>query len=170
VSDIVSLSSRIYVDVIFALSSFQAAPSAPTASTKQPSIAPAANKSSQKVNVFDFLSDGGDSVAPSAAAPRPAFATTTLSPSVAPLQPQRTVSSNSTTTSSSKVSNGNGAATSSLNFDDLWATSAGKSSSSAAGANKGKMSMAEMAKQKSSSAVWGAQTPQAKQSDPFDFL
>lgn len=58
-----------------------------------------------------------------------------------------------------------------MNFDDLWASSSGKSATSG---SKGKMTMAEMAKQKSNSAVWGTNTSSSQQQnkpkDPFDFL
>jgi len=142
---------------------FQAAPSAPAANSK-----PATSGSSgAKGNVFDFLGDGGSAAIPSATSARPPLAATPLSPSTAPIQPQRADSSTSMASAGAPPApaKGNNA---SLNFDDLWASSAGKSAS-AISANKGKMTMSEMAKQKSNSAVWGG-TPQQKKSDPFDFL
>lgn len=139
--------------------------------------APAQN-SAAKANVFDFLSEGSaPAKAPVANAPqsnnRPPLAATPLSPSFAPLQPQRTTSSASVTSSVSTTAPAKSNNTSSLNFDDLWASSAGKNNAAGATASKAKMTMADLAKQKSSSAVWGAGTPnssQAKKSDPFDFL
>jgi epsin len=63
-------------------------------------------------------------------------------------------------------------------FDDLWAASSGTASTGAAAQKgKGKMSLAEMARDKSSSAVWGSnapaqQPPQQAQKKPdlFDLL
>lgn len=157
------------------LRSFQGAPSAAAAAAAPASAAkPTSGVSS---NVFDFLgsddSKAGATQAPAPAASRPSapMAATPLSPSAAPIQPQRpTLSSSSSATAAS------GAKNNAFNFDDLWASSSGKASAAVNGAGKGKMSMAEMAKQKSSSAVWGggAAPPGAstanKPKDLFDFL
>lgn len=145
---------------------------APAAAAAKSTKAPA---NGAGANVFDFLGDDG---APIASGPPPAQpvrmgSSSTLTPSAAPMQPQRTTSSNSMASSAQHPASkpaGNGG---SINFDDLWASSSGKQSTAAA--NKGKMTMAEMAKQKSSSAVWGASTPgttgqASKPRDPFDFL
>ncbi|MCO5610577.1 hypothetical protein L7F22_064816 [Adiantum nelumboides] len=162
---------------------FQAAPSqsAATATTSAPAPAPAARPSNTAAaksggNVFDFL--GGDETAATAPAPSRGSASTTSGISSTPLSPQQRPQASRSTTATSTSSASQQPAKNSLNFDDLWASSAGKSSamgSGAGGANKGKMSLAEMAKQKSNSAVWAsgsAQQPPSTQnkSDPFDFL
>lgn len=148
---------------------FQAAPSAP-APVKQTKPA------TSGANVFDFLGDDAGSSAP-IAAPKANAAFTNSSAAAAPLQPQRTISSSSVSTTSKPAGNGSstGKTNASINFDDLWATSSGKTNlgGNSTGAGKGKMTMAEMAAQKSQSAVWGntSNTNNAgKAKDPFDFL
>ncbi|PWN37572.1 ENTH-domain-containing protein [Meira miltonrushii] len=146
---------------------FQAAPSAPAPAKQTKPV-------SSGSNVFDFLGDDAGSSAPVAA---PKVNASFTSPSAgAPLQPQRTISSSSVSTTSKPAGNGSstGKTNASINFDDLWATSSGKSNASGnTTAGKGKMTMAEMAAQKSQSAVWGNSTPNnnaGKAKDPFDFL
>ncbi|MCO5565536.1 hypothetical protein L7F22_019210 [Adiantum nelumboides] len=151
---------------------FQAAPSAPA-----PAPAQATKPATGGANVFDFLGDDAGSAAP-IAAPKANASFTSPSPA-APLQPQRTVSTSSVSTTTKSVGNGSsaGKTNASINFDDLWATSSGKQNTGAnSSAGKGKMTMAEMAAQKSQSAVWGnnagggANNNAGKAKDPFDFL
>ncbi|UZJ54405.1 hypothetical protein CBS101457_003725 [Exobasidium rhododendri] len=159
-----NVTSAAPIDAFDDFDDFQAAPSAAPVPSSRPaaSIAAASASKNAKGSVFDFLGEGDLVPAPSA---QPSLSAARLTPSTAPLQPQRSISGS--TAGSAVPPKGNA---SSLNFDDLWATSAGKSSTTNSNDNKGKMTMAEMAKQKSSSAVWGGSTPQQKKSDPFDFL
>lgn len=136
---------------------FQGAPAAP-AKPAAPSVQPQAAS-------FDFF-DSAPAAAPSA--PRSAASSNVMSPSSKPSTPAATASSTTGATRPAASTN------SSFNFDDLWAASSGKSSA----AGKQKMSMAEMAKNQSSSALFASQSSsgqsgaqqQGKKKDIFDLL
>ncbi|PWN52784.1 ENTH-domain-containing protein [Violaceomyces palustris] len=133
-----------------------AAPPKPSAPIKPSVPAPAPKQAAS--SSFDFF---GSEPAPKQAAPPsssstarvhqpPGYASSSpLSPSSGAAATQRAPPPPAT--SSAATSNTSGG----LNFDDLWAVSSGKAGSGG-NAGKGKMTMAEMAKSKSSSAVWGA--------------
>ncbi|KAJ1024187.1 hypothetical protein NDA16_003026 [Ustilago loliicola] len=140
---------------------FQAAP-APAAAAK-PAAAPSAAQ--PQAGSFDFFDS-----APIAPAPSKPASSGVMSPS------QSAASKPATPAATSNAGARPAASTnSSFNFDDLWAASSGKSSNAS---GKQKMSMAEMAKNQSSSALFGssgaqpaAQQQQAnKKKDIFDLL
>lgn len=141
---------------------FQAAPAA-TAPAPKPAPAPAkpAAPPAAKGNLFDFFDDDAPAAQPAA---QPAAAIKAPSAPAAPAAGPRTASSTVVPTPAQKPST---AAT----FDDLWATSRGKP---AQADDKGKKSMAQLAKDQTSSSVWGANTgakPAGGQSkDLFDLL
>ncbi|SPO31649.1 related to ENT3 - cytoskeletal adaptor [Ustilago trichophora] len=130
---------------------FQAAP-APAAPAK-PAAAPAVKPQAASFDFFDS--------AP--AAPKSA--------SSGVMSPSQTSQPSTPATTSRPAASTN----SSFNFDDLWAASSGKSSNAA---GKQKMSMAEMAKNQSSSALFASQSSnsaqpaaqQNKKQDIFDLL
>lgn len=136
---------------------FQAAPaSAAPAAPAKSTITPAAQPQAASFDFFDS--------APIAAA-KPAAPSGLMSP---------TQSSKPTTPAAAPASRPAATTNTSFNFDDLWAASSGKSGNGAAG-GKQKMSMAEMAKNQSSNALFaspapGAQQQQAKKKDIFDLL
>lgn len=137
---------------------FQGAP-APAAPAK-PAAAP---KAQPPASSFDFF-DSAPSVTTSSAVPKSA-ASGVLSPS--------TQASKPATTPAAAPARPAVSTNSSFNFDDLWASSSGKSAS----AGKQKMSMAEMAKNQSSSALFASQSASAqpaaqqnKKQDIFDLL
>lgn len=157
---------------------FQAAPSGPAAASAT-AVQQNTKPSSGGSNVFDFLGDDAGTSAP-AVAPKPNASFASAS-AAAPLQPQRTISSSSVTSAAKPTNTASSAAktNTSVNFDDLWASSSGKpNAGGSSSANKGKMTMAEMAAQKSQSAVWGnnagnggvTNNSAGKAKDPFDFL
>lgn len=139
---------------------FQAAP-ASAAPAPRPAPAPAPAKPAAppaaKGNLFDFLDDDAPAAQPAAPIKAP-------SAPAAPAAAPRTASSTVVPTPAQKPST---AAT----FDDLWATSRGKP---AQADDKGKKSMAQLAKDQTSSSVWGGNTgakPAGGQSkDLFDLL
>lgn len=142
---------------------FQAAP-APAAPAK-PAATPSAAQ--PQAASFDFFDSAP--IAPKTSTPA----------SSGVLSPAQSAASKPTTPAAA----GNGAASrpgaptnSSFNFDDLWAASSGKSSNAA---GKQKMSMAEMAKNQSSSALFGSsgsqpaaqqQNQAGQKKDIFDLL
>lgn len=137
---------------------FQAAP-APAAPSK-PAAAPSAKPQAASFDFFDS--------APAASSASKATASGVMSPS----QPSQA----STPAVSAAPSRPAASTNSSFNFDDLWAASSGKSSNTT---GKQKMSMAEMAKNQSSSALFASQSSkpaqpaaqqQAKKQDIFDLL
>ncbi|TKY87462.1 hypothetical protein EX895_003476 [Sporisorium graminicola] len=138
---------------------FQAAPAsvAPAAPVKT-----AATLSAQpQAASFDFF----DSAPIAPAAPKSAASSNVMSPSSKSSTPSVTTPATTRPAASTN---------SSFNFDDLWAASSGKAGSAA---GKQKMSMAEMAKNQSSSALFAsssgqpaAQQQQAKKTDIFDLL
>ncbi|KAJ1021416.1 hypothetical protein NDA13_005457 [Ustilago tritici] len=140
---------------------FQAAP-APTPAVK-PAAAPSAAKSQTSAS-FDFF----DSAPIAPAASKPA-STSVMSPTSSNASKPTTPAATSNTASRPAASTN-----SSFNFDDLWAASSGKSSNAS---GKQKLSMAEMAKNQSSNALFGslgtqpaAQQQAANKKDIFDLL
>lgn len=140
---------------------FQAAPApaAPAKPAAQPKVQPQATS-------FDFF-DSSNTCAPAASAvPKPA-ASGIMSPSH-PAQPAKSTASANAAAATRPAASTN----SSFNFDDLWAASSGKSNNAT---GKQKMSMAEMAKNQSSSALFASSTSQPsaqqnKKQDIFDLL
>lgn len=133
---------------------FQGAPAAVPAPSKIVST-PTTSAPPPKPAQFDFLGSTA-SIAPNK--PTPVSTPPVTSPTAQPARPAA-------------------ATNTSFNFDDLWASSSGKSST----AGKQKMSMAEMAKNQSSSALFGAAKqppasnggstqPSGKKQDIFDLL
>ncbi|KDN52411.1 ENTH-domain-containing protein [Tilletiaria anomala UBC 951] len=148
-------------------------------------------------DIFDFLG-GNNGAAPAPAQSRPATGgrPAGLAAQQQPLAPTRNNTTSSFSSSAAAgaskpaqtaaASHASSSTTASINFDDLWASSAGKSTAGGAGNNKpAKMSMAEMARNQSANNVWGpaatakppmgAHTPAAgagagQKKDIFDLL
>ncbi|CDU24251.1 related to ENT3-cytoskeletal adaptor [Sporisorium scitamineum] len=139
---------------------FQAAPaaSAPAAPAK-----PAATPVTQpQATSFDFFDS-----APIAPAASKSTASSTL------MSPTQSSKASTPSVTSPAASRPAASTNTSFNFDDLWAASSGKSNA----AGKQKMSMAEMAKNQSSSALFASSSAQpaaqqqaAKKKDIFDLL
>ncbi|SNX87884.1 related to ENT3 - cytoskeletal adaptor [Melanopsichium pennsylvanicum] len=143
---------------------FQAAPASSAAA--KPAAAPAAKSQSAS---FDFF----DSAPAIPSAPKSTASSGVMSPS----QPSQASTPSAGTGAGTGAAGSRPAAStnSSFNFDDLWAASSGKSSNAA---GKQKMSMAEMAKTKSSNALFASSSSssaqpaaqQNKKEDIFDLL
>ncbi|KIS65903.1 uncharacterized protein UMAG_05992 [Mycosarcoma maydis] len=137
---------------------FQGAPAAPVKTATTPSAQPQAAS-------FDFF-DSAPAVAPSA--PKSAASSGVMSP-IQSSKPTTPVATAGNTTAASRPA---ASTNSSFNFDDLWAASSGKTNT----AGKQKMSMAEMAKNQSSSALFASSSAaqpaaqQAQKKDIFDLL
>lgn len=139
---------------------FQAAP-APAAPSK-PAATPTAKPQAASFDFFDSA---------------PAATTAPKSTSSSVISPSQTSQVSTPTAGAGAAASRPAASTnSSFNFDDLWAASSGKSSNAA---GKQKMSMAEMAKNQSSSALFASQSSgptqattqqQGKKKDIFDLL
>lgn len=147
---------------------FQAAPA--SAASARPAAAPAAKPQAASFDFFD------STPVQTSAAPKTA-SSGVMSPSQ-PSQPSTPAAAAAASASATAPASRPAASTnSSFNFDDLWAASSGKSSNAA---GKQKMSMAEMAKHQSSSALFASQTSssaaapatqqQGKKQDLFDLL
>lgn len=132
---------------------FQAAPSAGSAPPAQ---------SGGQGDLFDFLGDS--TPAPS----KPAAPTAPAAPT-----PQAAPAGRSASTASASTPTVAAPKTSSSTFDDLWASSRGMDS---AQNDKGKKSMAQLAKDQTSDAVWGARgnkgapSSNSQSQDLFDLL
>ncbi|KAJ1020359.1 hypothetical protein NDA18_005955 [Ustilago nuda] len=144
-----------------AFGDFQTAP-APTPAVK-PAAAPSAAKSQTSAS-FDFF----DSAPIAPAASKPASASVMCPTSSNASKPTTPAATSNTASRPAASTN------SSFNFDDLWAASSGKSSNAS---GKQKLSMAEMAKNQSSNALFGSSSTQpaaeqqaANKKDIFDLL
>ncbi|WFC94097.1 Epsin-3, clathrin recruitment and traffic between the Golgi and endosome [Malassezia brasiliensis] len=139
---------------------FQSAPTTTPATAPKPAPGAPAPTQQSKGNLFDFLDDAppAQSANATTVAPAPVGAAAMPKPSAATASKSSTVVATPTTKPSAAST-----------FDDLWATSRGKPVQSD---DKGKKSMAQLAKDQTTSSVWGTKPANTTggSKDLFDLL
>lgn len=146
---------------------FQSAPATSSKPAAPAAGAPAPSKPA-KGNLFDFLDDAPPAQSAGSTTVAPAPAPAPAKPAQAPASAAKP--SQAPAKSSTVVPTPTAAASASSTFDDLWATSRGKPMQAD---DKGKKSMAQLAKDQTSHSVWGSDTapkPSGQSKDLFDLL
>ncbi|KAI3627467.1 ENT3 [Malassezia furfur] len=142
---------------------FQSAPTTTQPLRRSPRRGAPAPSQPSKGNLFDFLDDAPPAQSANATTVAPAAVT----PAATAPKPSGAAASKSSTVMATPATKPSAAST----FDDLWASSRGKPVQSD---DKGKKSMAQLAKDQTTSSVWGTSTKPANTTggskDLFDLL